>query len=175
MEFVGNKDLLNKKIVGIVGSRDAKKQAIRETFTLAKMLVKCGYVVCSGLASGIDTSAHLGGIKSTIAVMPVCCLTSCYPYSNIELKRKIIENNGLLISISKHDTPVKQDFFNRNDVVVDLCDFLIVMDGKIPSGTFYTTKRAILKGKKVIFFDKIFEASIHKYMKQSHFTGLFTT
>ena len=76
----GDNELLKNKSVAIVGSRKSQEYGNEVAFKIAKFLSNKGYTVVSGMAEGIDTSAHLGvleGKSSTIAVV-VQLIFNCY-------------------------------------------------------------------------------------------------
>ena len=61
---MGNVNLLNKKeIVGIVGSRDCTEYGRKYGYFFSNELAKENITIISGMAIGIDTSAHLGAVE----------------------------------------------------------------------------------------------------------------
>lgn len=68
----GNIELLNKKSIAMVGSRNCTDYGKRVSQMMANELVKKDFIIVSGLAKGIDTFSHIGALKnraSTIAVL----------------------------------------------------------------------------------------------------------
>ena len=61
---IGNMQLLNKKYIGVVGSRDANEQELNETRKLAQSIIKDRYGVVSGAAKGVDEWAMIGALES---------------------------------------------------------------------------------------------------------------
>ena len=57
--------------VAIVGSRNPSDSAILETLNLTTRLVEAGFTIVSGLADGIDTTAHLGAISASGEIVAV--------------------------------------------------------------------------------------------------------
>lgn len=55
---IGNKDLLNKKGIAIVGSRNCTKEGIRNARFFAANIANAGFTIISGMAKGIDAAAH---------------------------------------------------------------------------------------------------------------------
>ncbi|OGC96084.1 MAG: hypothetical protein A2W25_08605 [candidate division Zixibacteria bacterium RBG_16_53_22] len=95
----GNYDTLALDHVALVGTTRATQDGLRLAIDLARAFVDRGYGVVSGLASGIDSAAHIGAIKdggSTIAVLG-CGIMNIYPEENTLLADNITER-GLLIS-----------------------------------------------------------------------------
>lgn len=67
----GNKELLNKKAIAIVGSRNCSEYGMVTAKKFAYELATNNIIIVSGLARGIDKYAHMGTIgipNSTIAV-----------------------------------------------------------------------------------------------------------
>ena len=60
----GNKEILNKDSVGIVGSRTAFKSSLEFSREISKRFSENGINVVSGLARGVDKFAHLGSLDS---------------------------------------------------------------------------------------------------------------
>src|SRR5690606_9491771 len=89
-----------RKLVAIVGSRNASPVAEQ---VVKKIVTICGlkkYGIVSGLAMGIDSFAHQSAIDQgcyTMAVLPTA-LDHIYPVENYRLANKILENKGALIS-----------------------------------------------------------------------------
>jgi len=117
-------ELLNKNIISIVGSRNATENGKMLAEKFARELVEQNIVVASGMAVGIDTSAHIGALKrggETIAVLG-CGFNNIFPKENIELFEEIINKNGLVVSEYLPDTFASSDFFlERNRIVSRNC------------------------------------------------------
>ena len=93
---VGDTTLLNRPTPGLVGARNASSLGTGMSRFLATTLGEEGYVICSGLARGVDTAAHAAAIGTgTIAVLGGG-VDVVYPAENAQLTRQIREN-GLLI------------------------------------------------------------------------------
>lgn len=93
--------LLNEqKIVAIVGSRNCSEYGRKYANIFASELAKRGICVISGMAIGIDTSAHCGAmheIGKTIAVLGGG-FKYIYPSQNIWLYNNIIDVGGCVIT-----------------------------------------------------------------------------
>ncbi len=116
----GNIDLLNENIISIIGSRNATQNGKMLAQKFAKELVEQNIVVASGMAIGIDSSAHIGTLKQngkTIAVLG-CGFNNIFPEENIYLYKKILRNDGLIISEYPPDTIANSKLFlERNRIV----------------------------------------------------------
>jgi DNA processing protein len=121
------------------------------TEKITQSLVANGFVICSGLALGIDTCAHSQTLESggqTIAVL-AWGLDSIYPPQNKHLAKKIVEN-GLLISENLPYTPrEKYHFPQRNRIVSGLSKAICVIEGNLQSGALLTAKFALEQSKEI--------------------------
>ena len=115
-------------------------------------LSKQTLTIVSGLAVGIDTSAHIGAIDAngkTIAVLG-SGLDNIYPKENLQLYNEIIEKNGLIISEYEPKTPASaQNFLNRNRLVSAVSIGILVIEAAFRSGTSVTCKYAKEQNKKI--------------------------
>ena len=147
----GDNQLVENKIVAIVGSRKSTKYGNEVAYKMAKLLSNRGYTVISGMASGIDTYAHIGALEgkgSTIAVVG-SGLDYIYPKKNTKLFFDIV-NNGLVISeFFLGVKPVSYNFPRRNRIISGLADFIIVVEATKKSGSMLTVNYALKQGKDV--------------------------
>ena len=150
---LGNLELLNyKETIAIIGSRNyssyGKKAANDFSFNLAKN----NFCVVSGLARGIDSFAHIAALNAkgkTIAVLG-SGLDNIYPKENINLAKRIVENDGLIISeYELGSKPLKQHFPARNRIISGLSDGVLVIEATKNSGTNITVDFALEQGKDV--------------------------
>jgi DNA processing protein len=144
---------LNSPKVSIVGSRKISAYGKRVTDKVATELAKAGVVIISGLAYGVDITAHkaalaVGGV--TVAVLP-SSLDSIYPAAHYNIANQIIENGTL---ISEYDQgegiAFKSNFIARNRIVSGLADVLVITEAAVNSGSLHTARFAIEQGKTVM-------------------------
>lgn len=146
---LGNVNLLNTNAVAVIGARECSTYGKQITKLISKELVDNNFTVISGLARGIDSYAHIGGIKQTIAVLG-SGFNNIYPNENIDLAKDIIKNNGLIISEYPMEEKAKpQNFPERNRIISALSTGIIVVEAKLKSGTFITVDLALEEGKNV--------------------------
>ena len=148
----GETDCFRGRTVSVVGSRSASYAGQKATRKISKELSCRGVAVISGLASGIDTSAHSGcldGTSPTIAVT-ACGLDRVYPSSSLSLRDNILDKGGLLISeYAPGEKPAGWHFPVRNRILTGLGHALILMEAKIRSGSMTTIGHALKQGKEV--------------------------
>ena len=147
---IGNKNLLYKKGIAIVGTRDATAYGKKVSYDFAKELSENHIVVISGLALGIDTYAHIGALKGgTIAVLG-SGIDQIYPKENIELAREILKNNGCIISeYPLGSKPERLHFPQRNRIISGLGEGVLVVEANKKSGALITAEFALEQGKEV--------------------------
>ena len=152
--YLGNLEALENPMISIVGTRRASEYGIEATRKIANELVQSGITIVSGMALGIDTSAHRGALDAggkTIAVLGSSMENNfIYPQQNISLARDILKSDGLIFSEyrEKH-LARKYDFINRNRIVSGLSLGVLIVDAPIKSGAIITAKLAKQQGKYV--------------------------
>lgn len=151
--IIGNKKLLNKKSIAIVGTRNCTKYGAECAKKIAKNISKKEICIISGMALGIDTFAHSEAIKqngNTIAVLGGG-FDYIYPEENIELFNKIIENNGLVISEYPPKTKaILSKFPYRNRIISGLSMGVLVVEATLGrNGSLVTARYAKEQNKKI--------------------------
>lgn len=145
----GHKHLFEKKTIAIVGARNASANGQRFSRDIASALGEAGYVIASGLARGIDTHAHLGGLENgTIAALGGG-LDVYYPKENRELQDKIAEEGLLLTEHIPGTQPQPQHFPRRNRIISGLSLGVVVVEAALRSGSLITARLALEQGREV--------------------------
>lgn len=148
----GDKTILGKKSIGIVGCRDASEYGKKAAKYFAYQLAKENVVIVSGLARGIDSYAHIGNICAqgkTIAVIGNG-LDRIYPEENTMLAQRIVKEGGVIVSEYPLGTkPDKMNFPARNRIISGLSTGILVVEAKKKSGTLITVDFALEQGKDV--------------------------
>jgi DNA processing protein len=141
----------DKFSIAIVGSRRASFYGLSCAERFALDLSNKGFTIISGMASGVDTSAHKGALKQngrTIAVMG-SGFEHIYPTENEELVEEI-SRNGAVISEFPIDTrPLRQNFPQRNRVISGLSLGVLVVEAARNSGALITADFALEQGREV--------------------------
>lgn len=149
--YYGDISLLDKPLIGAVGSRDYSDYGKECTENILKDMVK-GRVVISGLAKGIDAIAHQCAIDNggrTIAVLG-SGIDYCYPSENRELYEEIKKNHLLISEYPYNTTPDSNHFPMRNRIIVSLSDALFVPQiNTYNSGTMISLSIGLSLGKPI--------------------------
>lgn len=144
----GNLNLLNMRKIGIVGARKCSFYGYEVTKKISQKLSEMGYIIVSGLAKGIDRSAHLAAMPNTIAVLGSGIDKSVfYPKQNYELLNEIIDSDGLVIfEYLPQQSPTRYTFPERNRIIAGLSEAIIVTEAKQKSGSLITAEFAYESG-----------------------------
>lgn len=162
--YLGNWELVHLPSVAVVGTRNPTAKGLQRTRILVKKLVEDRFVIVSGLARGIDTTAHRAAIDaggSTIGVIGTS-LNQCYPSENRELQREI-GSNFLLISqvpflrADNKDYRKSRFFFPaRNIAMSALTQATIIVEAGETSGTLIQAEAALQQGRKLFVLENNF-------------------
>ncbi len=147
---IGDVSLLHKPCIAMVGARNCSSLGARMARGLATDLGKQGYVVVSGLARGIDTSAHMAALDTgTVAVM-AGGVDVIYPAENTDLARDIARS-GLRVSEQPMGvTPQARHFPRRNRIISGLARAVVVVEAAAKSGSLITARDALDQGREVL-------------------------
>ena len=130
--------------IAIVGTRYPTAYAKNWTRKIAQTLAEQGFLIVSGMATGIDTEAHWSCLKAnqrTIAVLGTG-VDRIYPYSNQKLYHQI-EQFGLLLSEYPANTkPERGNFPARNRIIAGLSRAALIMEAPQKSGALITARFA---------------------------------
>jgi DNA protecting protein DprA len=140
----GNLDLLDRPAVGFCGSRHATAKGIEVTADTARQIVEQGWVVISGHARGVDTTAHRTALEnggSTIIVAPE-------GISRFKLRRELkqIAKPENILVISEFEPKVGWSVgraMTRNKTIIGLSDAMILVEARLEGGTFEAGKAAL--------------------------------
>lgn len=148
---VGNLALLREPAVAIVGTRRPSAYGRDTAATLATGLVRRGYTVVSGMASGIDAAAHEAALAAgggTIGVLGHG-VERVYPAENRRLFHEVRERGLLLTEYAPGEEPKAGNFPRRNRLVAALSRGVVVVEMALRSGARHTVDAALDLGREV--------------------------
>lgn len=160
--------LQERRTVSLIGARQASDEAKLNTKRVAKTLGRNGITVVSGLAKGIDVTAHKSALDknyNTIAVIGTN-LNQYYPPENKEVQLEI-EKRGLVVSQFFPATKTERWFFPlRNGVMSGLSLATVIMEAGETSGALKQADFAIKQGRQVLIPVKALEISTLTWPKR---------
>lgn len=165
----GNLELLNKSLkkVSIIGTRKATYEGKIKTAKYVKRYLEQDWITVSGLAKGVDTIVHretLNNNGRTIAVIPTS-FERIYPAENKGLFEEIINNNGLVISITgPFENTFKSNFIERNSIVAKISNEVFVIEASIKSGTLNTVRQGYEFNKKIYYDSSLLSEDVINYI-----------
>jgi DNA protecting protein DprA len=140
--------------VAVVGTRGASRTGLKLAYRCAEELARRNITVLSGLAQGIDESAHLGALDNyglTVAVLGYGINLEITSHSANTWSR-IVNTEGAIVSeYLPNELPSRQGFLRRNELQVAMAQVLIPIEcPSLESGTGATIRRAINLGTPVV-------------------------
>lgn len=147
----GNKTLLHKPIIAIVGSRQATAYTAYALRQFVPPIVQKGYVIVSGVAKGADRMAHEEAIASggsTIGVLGHG-YNYCYPKQNEKLMEELAKNHLLVTEYPPFQRPQRWTFPKRNRIIAGVSESVIVTEAEKKSGTMSTVDYALDHGRHI--------------------------
>lgn len=148
----GNPELLDRHAIAIVGARRPTPYGNQMAERLARDLAERGLVILSGLARGIDSSAHQGALAAargaTVGVLG-CGIDVVYPKENKKLFAKMEERGAILSEFPIGTSPHPENFPIRNRVIAGMALGVVVVEGAQYSGSLITARLAMESGREV--------------------------
>ena len=138
-------------VIGVVGTRKASIYGLTTAKKMGYQIAKCGGILVSGLAEGIDGSAMVGALTAGGKVVGVlgCGTDVVYPVKHRSLYRDT-EQSGCLISEFPPETPpYKWNFPKRNRIISGLSNGVLVVEAPHGSGSLITARQAADQGRDV--------------------------
>ena len=148
---IGTVTEIREQCVAIVGSQQPSLEGIQVTLALAVKLAQAGFTVVSGLATGIDATAHNGALAvggRTVGVLATD-FSVVYPFRNSQLAAKIYETGCLFTEHPFPTSPSPGNFVLRNRIISGLSVATIVVESQKSGGAMHTARYARRQGKHV--------------------------
>jgi len=142
--FKGNCDFNVQKVISIVGTRNATDYGKEFCKNLIDELSVHQLLIISGLAYGIDISAHKEALNKNIPTVGVLGhgLDRIYPGVHVQYAKKMLENGGLLTEFISYTKPDRENFPMRNRIIAGLSDAVVVVEAKETGGALITAEIA---------------------------------
>jgi DNA processing protein len=152
--FKGNADLNAMKVIAVVGTRNATTYGKELTEKLLQDLITHDVLVVSGLAYGIDITAHKSALENglkTIGVMGTG-IDVIYPAVHREVASRMQESGGILTEYSFGTKPDAPHFPSRNRIIAGMADAVIVSEAAETGGALITAEIANSYNRDVFAF-----------------------
>jgi DNA processing protein len=149
---IGNIELLDRNMIAVVGSRRPTPYGNQMAERLAKDLADRNLIIGSGLARGIDSSAHKGALAAvqggTIGVLG-CGIDVVYPKENRRIFEEVARRGAIISEFPLGTFPAPQNFPIRNRVIAGMALGVVVVEGAQYSGSLITARLAMEFGREV--------------------------
>lgn len=149
---LGDRSLLDRAAVAIVGSRDHTAYGQEVARSVAFDAAREGVVVVSGMARGLDAVAHAAALDAgggTIGVLGNG-LGVIYPAANRALYERVAERGLLLTEFPPGERPHAGSFPRRNRLISGLARVTVVVEAAVGSGALITAGAALDQGREVM-------------------------
>lgn len=141
----------DEKAVAVVGSRSTSDYGRRVARDLCRGLASLGFTVVSGMARGIDGTAHETALNAggrTLAVLG-SGVDRVYPAEHDKLYQRISENGAVISEFPMGTRPLAFNFPARNRLISGLSLGVVVVEATEKSGSLITAALALEQGREV--------------------------
>jgi len=138
-------------VIGVVGTRKASLYGLQTAKRMGYQIGRCGGIVVSGLAYGIDGMAMAGALTAgqvTVGVLG-CGADIVYPASNRALFRDVEQHGCIMSEFPPGTPPAKWTFPKRNRIISGLSCGVLVVEAPVNSGALITARQAMDQGRDV--------------------------
>ncbi len=148
----GNFGWNHPQVLSVVGTRNATSEGKEICQNMIKELSSSNILIVSGLAYGIDITAHRAALEFNLPTAAVFAhgLDLIYPSSHRKTAIEMLSNGGW-ISEFRSLTPMDKNYFpRRNRIVAGLCDGVLVVESDKKGGSLITTDIANSYSREVM-------------------------
>lgn len=138
-------------LIGVVGTRKASVYGLTAAKRMGYQIGRCGGIVVSGMAYGIDAMAMRGALTAGMPVVGVlgCGADLVYPKSNRALFADMERYGCILSEFPPGTPPYKWNFPKRNRLISGISCGVLVVEAPEQSGALITANRALDQGRDV--------------------------
>lgn len=160
-----NRTLDIEKNISVIGTRKVTPDGVKRTKKITKLLVKNGFNIVSGLATGVDTISLETAIANKGKVISVIGtpIDEVYPRNNIKLQELIANEHTLISQVPFYKYKVqpfntKRIYFTeRNATMSAISKASIIVEASDTSGTLVQARACIEQGRKLFILNSCFE------------------
>lgn len=149
--FKGKGDLNAERMLAMVGTRNASAYGKKVTEMLIGELKTLDATVVSGLAYGIDITAHKAAVDHKVPTIGVLAhgLDRIYPSLHRKIAEQMLEQGGLLTEYPSGTNPDRENFPSRNRIIAGITDATLVVEAAEKGGALITAELAIGYNREV--------------------------
>jgi len=152
--FKGKCDLDSNKILSVVGTRNATSRGKDLCDKIIGDLAS-GHpdlVIVSGLAYGIDITAHKSALSHDLQTIGVLGhgFKTIYPSVHSSVAKSLTEKGGLLTDFMSDDLPERNNFLKRNRIIAGMADATLVIESAEKGGALITADIASSYNRDVL-------------------------
>ena len=138
-------------LVGVVGTRKASAYGMNTAGKMGYQIARCGGIVVSGMADGIDGMATRGALTAGVPAVGVlgCGADVIYPLKNRALYEDMEQYGCLLSEFVPGTAPLGKNFPKRNRIISGLSCGVLVVEAPEKSGALITAQAALDQGRDV--------------------------
>jgi DNA processing protein len=142
--YIGKANLNHAKIISIVGTRQATNYGKKVVEDIIHSIQNFNPLIVSGLAYGIDITAHKVALQSGLPTVAVfaCGLDFIYPTVHKSIAEQMILKGGLLTEYPLQTKPDPRQFPQRNRIIAGLADATVVVEAGTKGGALITAEIA---------------------------------
>jgi DNA processing protein len=145
----GEPTALERPLLAIVGARNASAAGQKFAERLARDLGQAGFVIVSGLARGVDASAHRASLPTGTVAVLAGGHARVYPPEHLALLDALLHEGAAVSEMPVTWEPRSRDFPRRNRIISGLVLGVIVVEAATRSGSLITARLAAEQGREV--------------------------
>lgn len=157
--YSGDLSVLSRPSVAIVGARAVSEAGMLRARRLSRELAREGVTIVSGLAKGVDTTAHRAALEAggkTAAVIGTP-LSKAYPAENRELQHEIATHHLLVSQFEEGSRVFPANFPKRNRVMAAISDGTVIIEASDSSGTLHQAAECQRLGRWLFILKSVFD------------------
>lgn len=138
--YRGQIDCNNKRVLSIVGTRHQTPYGRELCTQLIHDLKSYEPIIVSGLALGIDITAHRAALENGLATIAVLAhgLDRIYPPQHQAIARQMLEHGGWISEFAPGTQPEREHFPQRNRIIAGMSAGTLIVETGISGGSMIT-------------------------------------
>ena len=142
------------KVLSIVGTRNATRRGKEICNSIISVLAATHpeIVIVSGLAYGIDITAHKAALKYNIPTIGIMAhgFATLYPQAHTQVAREMLKDGGLVTDFLSDEPPDRNNFLKRNRIIAGISDATLVIESGSRGGAMVTADIAVSYSRDVL-------------------------